>query len=106
MYFVAWNLKFSRREGNIVAQFLDNNSLVISDPEEVSKLVISSLQAIQDNPNMDKYINALLFPDLPKLNKNGCIKSLNRLTSGKAISVDLFSDLFLKKKNLKEKLEL
>jgi len=93
---------YAKRDGSIVNCFKLPDDSIIDNPKEVSRILIGNLKKTQENPNMPRNSNCVPFPDLPDLDDGERLSLLNSLSSGKAISWDLFSDNFLKNKKAKE----
>ena len=87
---------YEKRDGSIVNQILGENEEIITDPKQVSAILIEVLQDIQLSEQFNKYSGNLPFPDLPPLEEIEIKQLLSKLSSGKAISFDLFSDMILK----------
>jgi len=66
---------------------------VISGPKKVASTLIEVLKDIQLSDKFTQYTGNLPFPDLPPLDEEEAASLLSKLSTGKAISFDLFSDV-------------
>jgi len=79
----------------IVSSIVDENGVVISEPETVSKHLIKTLMEIQFNPSYPLYDEPTDFPKFPVLDSAECEDILRQVSYGKAIALDLMSDVLL-----------
>ncbi len=96
---------FDKREGSLVNQLLQDNGDIICDPNEIARALINSLKKIQIDTELPQYSHDLPFPHLPDLEDLQIDEILTELSSGKAISYDLFSDTVLKDPQMRTKLK-
>ena len=93
-----------KKDGGIVNYILNDDGSMIEEQSEVSSILIEVLKKIQTNPLHDKYDNPIPFPELPKLDKEEIRGILGNISTGKALSYDLFADNVLKSSNILDKL--
>ena len=93
-----------RERGGIVNQILLGDDSLVTDQEEVSSLLISVLKDIQNSDKFQQYAGTLPFPELPQLDAQQVEALITSLSSGKALSFDLFSDTVLKDEETMRKL--
>jgi len=87
---------YEKRDGSVVRSFMLSDGTIISNEKEISKILIRRLKEIQYDSNEPLYTTPLPFPRLPKLEKEELEDIINRLSSGKASSFDLLSDIMFK----------
>ena len=95
---------YEKRDGSIVNRILGNDEKIITDPKEVASTLIGVLKEIQFSDKFTQYSGDLPFPDLPPLKKKEVLSLLSTLSTGKAISFDLFSDMLLRDESVTKRL--
>ena len=91
---------FEKRDGSVVNQIRLDDGRIITDSKQISSLLISVLNDIQNSEEFHQYAGNLPFPDLPQLDPSEIKLLLSKLSTGKAVSFDLFSDLVLRDEEL------
>jgi len=94
--------KYQITKGGLVNEILNDNGQIVKDKDKIAKILITTLKEIQNSDQFKQYTGSLPFPNLPKLSSVEIKNLLRKISSGKAMSLDLFSDCILKDK---EKLE-
>ena len=84
-----------KREGSIINAIIGDDNNIISDPNTVNFELMKTLKDLQLDDNENKYVTPLDFPSLSILEKKDCLKILQKISWGKAISFDLFSDILV-----------
>ena len=95
---------FEKRDGSIVNHILQDDGTITSDGNEVSSILIQALKEIQYSSNLQEYGGDLQFPELSDLTEDEVCLILSTLSTGKALSFDIFSDEVLKNKSIVKKL--
>ena len=95
---------YEKRDGSIVNQILMDDGKVTTDKDQVSSSLIDVLKSIQHSDQFEQYTGKMPFPDLPELDEKSVKGILSSLSTGKALSYDLFSDMVLRDDKTCEKL--
>ncbi len=85
---------YEKKDGSIVSCLKQNDGTIVHDPKEVSKALIESLKQIQFKEECNPP-QTLTIPKLPDLSMDEMKGICNCLSTKKAISFDLFSDVIL-----------
>ncbi len=88
-------------DGSIVNGLRKKDGTITYDMKDISKTLIEALKSIQLSDNFETYLEKVHFPELPPLSLEEMNKIIDKLSSGKATSYDLFSDLCLNDEILK-----
>jgi hypothetical protein len=99
-----YHLSEGKRDGSVVNQILMDNGVVTTDKNQVSAVLIEALKDMQYSEKFQQYTGSMPFPELPQLEEDELKTLLSSLSSGKAVSFDLFSDIVFRNKNLVDKL--
>lgn len=92
--------EYEKRDGGVVNRILSDSDTIVTDPNEISRLLIEVLKSIQQSPHQKQYTGEAIFPKLEPLDQLEMELLLARLAHGKACSYDLFSDTVLSQKDL------
>jgi hypothetical protein len=86
---------FEKRDGAIISSIIDSDGSLISDPQEVAKHLLQTLEEIQVDPNFP-FIPKKSFPILPPLSKEELGGLMSMLSTNKAIAYDAAHDVMFK----------
>jgi hypothetical protein len=84
---------YEKRDGSIVNAVIDDSGLIISDPEKVNAMLIKRMKEIQFDESLPGYCENGRFHTLEPISIQKFRKITQRLTVGKALSLDLISDV-------------
>lgn len=89
---------FEKRDGAIVNAILDADGSLISDPNQVARNLLQTLEEIQVDP-VFSFIEKKKFPKLPLLSRDEMARIMSLLSTNKAIAFDAIHDLIFKPSN-------
>lgn len=97
---------YEKRDGSIVSKIKGDNEQIITESNEVAAQLIEVLKEIQHSKEFTQYTGQLQFPELPRLEARQLKTLLSSLSTGKAVSYDLFSDMILRDEKAMERLTI
>lgn len=95
------NLKYhlyEKRDGGIINQVITDEGTLVNNPKEVNEQLAKTIEEIQVSDKWD-YLMDKTFPRLPNLSTDQMKSLLERLSSGKAITLDGVTDSIFKQEN-------
>ncbi len=91
--------EFKRKDGSIVSSIRKEDGTIINDQDEVNKLIIGHLEAVQTSPKEQLYTLPIPFPTFNKYEDNEMDYILSKLYHGKAIAFDGITDILFTSNN-------
>ena len=78
---------------------------VITNPNEVAKVLIDELKKLQTTDKELTYSSYIPFPELPILCKEDCKELMRNISTNKALALDGISDILFKEENIDQSRE-
>ena len=88
--------EYDRKDGSIVNKIQTEDGNIIFEKNEVSRILIETLQSQQTLEHEPKYEDPIKFPSLEPLTNDECLNLIKELSFNKAITTDGISDIIFK----------
>ena len=91
--------EFQRRDGSIITKVRAEDGTIVTDQDEVQKLVLENLRRLQTSETEPQYSEPHPFPNLTPLSTTEMDYILSKIYDGKAIAFDGITDTLFSKDN-------